>query len=70
MRNPLAEYREEVIEAIVELEHCSSKEAAKKADQHPESITHGARYRISPSLVAGSILGINDCCISNTPQKQ
>lgn len=64
MRNNLSEYFDEVIEAIVELGQYTEEIARTMATEKREDVEYGCRYRINPSLVAGSILGINDCCIT------
>lgn len=65
MRNNVAEYFDEVVEAIGELGHYSEEDALKMATERRNDVEYGCRYRISPSIVAGSILGINDCCMGN-----
>ncbi len=68
MRNNLSEYFDEVIEAIVELGQYTEEVARAMATEKRGDVEYGCKYRISPSLVAGSILGINDCCITrNSP---
>lgn len=64
-----AEYTQEVIDAICDLEGCTQERAeALIQDQHVQ-LRHGHQYRLSPPIIAGSILGINDCCITAYPIK-
>lgn len=63
MRNHLTEYREEVIEELCALGGYTEADAHKIAEEKHADIVYGHKYRLTPSIVAGSILGINDCCI-------
>ena len=65
----IEEFREEVIEILCELAGCSEEEAQAIAAEKHSDIEYGHKYRLSPSIIAGSILGINDCCVSNQPKK-
>jgi len=67
MRSSLSEYFDEVIEAIVELGQYTEDVALAMATEKRGDVEYGCKYRISPSLVAGSILGINDCCLTRDP---
>jgi len=58
----LSEYFEEVIEAIIELTQMSYQEAEEMTQNKKGDVEHGYKYRLSPSIIAGAILGINDCC--------
>lgn len=66
MRNGLEEYGEEVIDEIAGLGHYSEVDARNIAKEKREDIEYGYKYRLSASIVAGAILGINDCCISGS----
>ncbi|ADR35237.1 hypothetical protein Sulku_2580 (plasmid) [Sulfuricurvum kujiense DSM 16994] len=59
----LHEFNEEVIEALCELGGLSEAEAQSFAASKRSEIEYAHKYRLSPSIIAGSILGINDCCI-------
>ena len=65
----IEEFREEVIETLCELGGCSEEEAQTLAAEKHSDIEYGHQYRLSPSIIAGSILGINDCCVANQPHK-
>jgi len=58
----MSEYCEEVIEAIMELSQKSHQEAEEMTQTKKSDVEHGYKYRLSPSIIAGAILGINDCC--------
>lgn len=63
------EFREEVIESLCELAGCSEDDAQAIAEEKLSDIEYGHKYRLSPAIIAGAILGINDCCVPNQPQK-
>lgn len=65
----IEEFREEVIDTLCELGGYSQEEARTLAEEKHSDIEYGHQYRLSPSIIAGSILGINDCCVSNHPPK-
>ena len=65
----IEEFREEVIETLCVLAGCRDEEAQTLAEEKHSDIEYGHQYRLSPSIIAGSILGINDCCVSNQPKK-
>lgn len=60
----LTEYFDEVVECIQELGAYGDEKARSLADEKRSDIEYGCKYRLNPSIVAGNILGINDCCIS------
>lgn len=60
----IEEFREEVIETLCELGGCSEEYAQTIAEEKHTDIEYGHKYRLSPSIIAGAILGINDCCVS------
>ncbi|MGD9970138.1 MAG: hypothetical protein AB7S65_06745 [Sulfuricurvum sp.] len=66
MKHSLQTYREEVIEMVCDLEGCSEECAARIVEEKSVDIEYGHKHRISPHIVAGSILGINDCCFSHS----
>ena len=59
------EFREEVIETLCELAGCSEDDAKAIAEEKLSDIEYGHKYRLSPAIIAGAILGINDCCVPN-----
>jgi hypothetical protein len=61
------DYTQEVIEAICDLEGYAHEVAVKIIQDKEEQIHYGHQYRLSPSIIAGSILGINDCCMTPAP---
>ena len=63
------EFREEVIETLCELGGYCEGDAQTIAEEKLSDIEYGHKYRLSPAIIAGSILGINDCCVPNQPQK-
>jgi hypothetical protein len=63
------EFREEVIETLCELAGYSEDDAQTIAEEKLSDIEYGHKYRLSPAIIAGSILGINDCCVPNQPPK-
>jgi hypothetical protein len=63
------EFREEVIETLCELAGCSEDDAQAIAEEKLSDIEYGYKYHLSPAIIAGSILGINDCCVPNRTQK-
>lgn len=65
----LHEFNEEVIEALCELGELSEPEAQSLAASKRSEIEYAHKYSISPSIIAGSLLGINDCCIPSQSQK-
>lgn len=69
MMNSLNDFRTEVIETLCELAGCSEDDAQAIAEEKLSDIEYGHKYRLSPAIIAGSILGINDCCVPNQSQK-
>lgn len=69
MINSLNDFRAEVIETLCELGGYCEADAQAIAEEKLSDIKYGHKYRLSPSIVVGSILGINDCCIPNQHQK-
>ncbi|MBN2869387.1 MAG: hypothetical protein JXK04_00365 [Campylobacterales bacterium] len=68
MGNAYDDFQEEVIDCIEEMGPCSREEASRLASEKVSDIRYGCKYRLSPMIVAGAILGINDCCLgSNKP---
>lgn len=65
----LHEFHSEVIEMLCELGGCSETDAQILAEEKQTDIAYGHKYRLSPSIVAGALLGINDCCIPTHPLK-
>lgn len=65
----LHEFNEEVIEALCELGGLSEAEAQSLAASKYPEIEYAHKYRLSPSIIAGSLLGINDCCIPSQSPK-
>lgn len=63
------EYTQEVIDAICDLEGCSQERAEALMQDKQEQLRHGHQYRLSPSIIAASVLGINDCCVTAPPIK-
>lgn len=59
-----SEYTQEVIDAICDLEGCSQERAEDLILDKQEQLRHGHKYRLSPSIIAGSVLGIYDCCVA------
>ncbi|HZF70104.1 hypothetical protein [Sulfuricurvum sp.] len=66
----LSEFHAEVIEALCELGGCSEADAHALAEEKYSDIEYGHKYRLSSTIIAGSILGINDCCIPKQPIKR
>lgn len=69
MKTSLYEFKEEVIEFLCEIEGCCEADAHLLANEKYTDIEYGHKYHLSPSIIAGSILGINDCCISGYASK-
>lgn len=65
--NTLNDFHAEVIEFLCELGGYSEDDACILASQKRSEIEYAHKYRLSPSIIAGSILGINDCCIPLQP---
>lgn len=65
----LHDYNEEVIETLCELGRLSEAEAQSLATSKRSEIEYAHKYRLSPSIIAGSLLGINDCCIPSQSLK-
>ena len=65
----LNDFHTEVIETLCELGGYCENDAQALAEEKHSDIEYGHKYRLSPSIIAGSILGINDCCVSNQPKK-
>lgn len=63
------EFRQEVIEALCELGGCSEAEANALSEEKRSDIEYAHTYRLSPAIIAGAILGINDCCLSPVQNK-
>lgn len=62
----LNEFRNEVIEELCELGGYSEADAHTLAEEKYSDIQYGHKYRLSPTIIAGSILGINHCCIASS----
>lgn len=69
MKHALDEYCNEVIDEICSLDGCSHEEAKTIAAAEFSDIEYGHKYRLSPAIIAGAILGINDCCITPVQKK-
>lgn len=69
MMNSLNDFRTEVIESLCELGGYCEGDAKAIAEEKLIDIEYGYKYRLSSAIIAGSILGINDCCVLNQPQK-
>lgn len=65
MHHSFQEYREEVLENICELEGCDLTGACQFVEGKHGDIEYGHKYRLAPSIVAGAILGINECCVTS-----
>jgi len=63
------EFREEVIETLSELGGYSEEDAQTLAEEKHTDIEYGNRYRLSRAIIAGAILGINDCCVPKQSPK-
>lgn len=69
MKTSLCEFKEEVIESLCEIGGCEVEDAHLLAHEKYSHIEYGHKYRLNHVIIAGSILGINDCCIpSCSPQ--
>jgi hypothetical protein len=64
-----SDYTLEVIDVLCDLEGCTQEAAEKLIQDKEEQIRYAHQYRLSPASIAGSILGINDCCMIHTPLK-
>jgi hypothetical protein len=64
-----SEYTQEVIDVLCDLEGYSQEAAEKIIQDKEEQIRYGYQYRLSPAIIAGSILRINDCCMTRPPLK-
>jgi len=64
-----SDYTQEVIDVLCDLEGYSQEAAEKIIQDKEEQIRYGYQYRLSPAIIAGSILGINDCCMTRPPLK-
>lgn len=64
MYHSLRDFRQEVIDTICEIEGCDEENAHLIAEEKHGDIEYGHKNRLSPRVIAGAILGINDCCIS------
>jgi hypothetical protein len=64
MNTSLYEFKEEVIESLCEIGGCNKEDAYTLVEKKCTDIEYGLKYNLSSSIIAGSILGINDCCIS------
>ncbi|MDD2367659.1 MAG: hypothetical protein PHQ90_00060 [Sulfuricurvum sp.] len=64
-----SDYTQEVVDVLCDLEGSTQEEAEKIIEDKEEQIRYGYQYRLSSAIIAGSILGINDCCMTSTPQK-
>lgn len=69
MINSLNDFRTEVIETLCELGGYCEADAHTLVEEKLSDIEYGHKYRLSPAIIAGSILGINDCCVPNQPHK-
>ena len=67
--NSLNDFHTEVIENLCELGGYCEADAHTLAEEKRCDIQYGHKYRLSPAIIAGSILGINDCCVPNQPIK-
>ncbi len=67
--NAIFEFKNEVIETLCDLGGYSEADAQELAETKYSQIEYGHKYRLSPSIIAGSILGINDCCIASASIK-
>ena len=65
----LNDFHTEVIETLCELGGYCEDDAKVLAQEKFSDIEYAHKYRLSPSIIAGSILGINDCCVPNQPHK-
>lgn len=63
------DYIQEVLDVLCDLEGCTQEAADKIIQDKEEEIRYGYQYRLSPTIIAGSILGINDCCMTYAPLK-
>ncbi|MFZ3052234.1 MAG: hypothetical protein WA099_02415 [Sulfuricurvum sp.] len=54
-----------MIEELYELEGCSVADAHALVEEKHSDIQYGHKYHLSPTIIAGSILGIKDCCVPN-----
>lgn len=70
MGSAYRDFQEEVIDCIEEMGSYSRDEASRFASAKESDIRYGCQYRLSPMIVAGSILGINDCCIGGKRVQQ
>ena len=69
MMNSLNDFRTEVIETLCELGGYCEEDALILSEEKLSDIEYGHKYRLSPAIIAGSILGINDCCVPTRPPK-
>ncbi len=60
----LREFHQEVIEELCELGQYCQVDAQLLAEEKHTNIEYGYKYHLSPTIIAGAILGINDCCLS------
>lgn len=67
MTTSLHAYFEEVVEMLCALEGCCPGHAHQLAEEKHAEVEYGYKHRLSPSVVAGSILGISGCCIPGYP---
>ncbi len=58
------EFRAELIDILCELGGCTESDAHRLAEEKMSEIEYAHQYRLSPRIIAGYILGINDCCIA------
>ena len=69
MKHSLSEYYNEVIDEICSLDGCTHEVAKAIADAKFSYIEYGHKYHLTPSVLAGALLGINDCCITPVQNK-
>ena len=69
MNLSLNEYFDEIIDEICSLDGCHEQDAKAIADARFSDIEYGHKYRLTPTVLAGSLLGINDCCITPVQNK-
>jgi hypothetical protein len=63
MKISLHEFKEEVIEFLCEIGGCNEEHAHLLANEKHSDIEYKHKYHLNPSIIVGTILGINDCCI-------
>ncbi|MDD5716817.1 MAG: hypothetical protein PHW64_03365 [Sulfuricurvum sp.] len=58
------DYTQEVIDVLCDLEGYTHDAAVEMIQDKEEQIRYAHQYRLNPTIIAGSILGINDCCVA------